>query len=85
MEPLRSGPHSYIVRVWIEHNGDGRGDFRLRGHVCYVVVDGAPVERSFTDLNDVPAFIRSHLRAIGVIKDRRRSTRHWLTRLWGSR
>lgn len=82
MEQPRPGPYSYIVRVWIEQEDDGS---RLRGHIDYVAVDESPSAHSFTDLDVIPVFIRSHLRSIGVNTGGRRSTRHWLACLRGSR
>jgi hypothetical protein len=83
--PSRPGPHSYIVRVWVEDEDDRTDATRLRGSISYVAMDGSPTERSFTDLDVIPRFIQAHLRSIGLIRGRRRTSRSWLARFQGGR
>ncbi|GAB4519671.1 MAG: hypothetical protein Kow0047_30930 [Anaerolineae bacterium] len=63
MNPVNSETHSFVVKIWLEHEADGRRRALWRGHVTHVP---SGRRRYFQDLDTLVDFIAQYLEAMGV-------------------
>jgi hypothetical protein len=69
-----STTHSFVVKIWLEEEGDAVAPARWRGHITHVP---SGRRRYLSALSDIAAFIAPYLRHIGAWTGRSRRWRWW--------
>ncbi len=69
MDPIESGSHSFIVRIWIEETAEEAGTAIWRGHITHLLTGE---RRYFQDLDAMGLFIALYLERMGA-----NPGRHW--------
>ena len=69
-----STTHSFVVKFWLEEEGDAAGSARWCGHITHVP---SGRRRYLSALSDIAAFIVPYLAQFGIWTGRSRRWRWW--------
>jgi hypothetical protein len=75
MDTPEAKVHSFIVKVWLEEEGDEAGSACWHGHVTHVP---SGERRYLRELSDILGFIKPYVAEIGAQVTRQTRSRSWL-------
>lgn len=74
MDTLEPGAQSFIVKVWVEDNGEAGGQGVIRGHITHV---SSQKRRYLKSLGEIEDFIAPYLEEMGVKLGVRWRVKRW--------
>jgi hypothetical protein len=80
MDSLEPHAQSFIVKVWVEDNGETGGQGVFRGHITHV---SSHNRRYLKNLGEIENFIAPYLEEMGVKLETRWRISIWLRHLMG--